>query len=161
MKKYVHKRSINNPSEEYISLHDVRISQIKKNKRGIGFICEDPYTVVKEGIIYSVSKGSVHFEGVDFSDCECYVFYGKASSEGEMLVGVPITVSEINNFLKKKNSTIELNEEYVSYSGILFHGDLRPYQEGLGVDWKHVVIKIISNTIIEYSGIIDQERPEN
>ena len=143
------------PSEEFVSLHDVNVSQIKKTKKGIRLICKDPFTVVRQGTAFCVFEGSVLYEGAENYDCECYVFYGKATSEGEMLVGIPIDIRFLNRFLRDNKNTIEIYEEYYGYSGTLLKGNLRPYEEGLGVDWKHVIIHIRVNSNIIYTGIMN------
>ena len=151
-RKYSYTKPIVSTSKEYVTMHDVNIKQIKKGKKGILLVCQDPFTFVKDGKTFYVSDGNVLFEGAESYDCECHAFYGKATSNGEILVGIPVTINELNQYLVQNNYTIEIHEEYYNYSGTLLKGLIRPYQDDLGIDWKYKVIRIMLNTTIKFSG---------
>ena len=144
---------------EFVSLHDVNISQIKIVKNGIRLVCQDCFTFEKEGKVFLVSKGTVLYEKAKSYDCRCYALCGKSSSIGEILFGIPITIKELNDYLSNNNSTIELFEEYYSDTGeVLLRGSVEPYKEDLGMDWKYVIIKIMTNAAIKYSGFIEDNK---
>ena len=154
--KYTFTKPKYSMQEEYVCLHDTNISAIKKVKSGIKLVCSDCFIVGKEGKEFYASKGEVLFEGIGIDDCKIIILYGKATSKGELLAGIPVNLEELNQYLTRNAATIEIYEEFYGYTGAWLKGNIikRNNKETFGIDWTHVIIRILENTSIHYSGYI-------
>ena len=154
MKEYFFTTTKEQIPEEFVSLHDVQIERILSRDNTVVLTCRNCYQVVKSGKVSFVKNGVISIKGFSPSDYSCHVFYGKPTAAGEVLIGLPISLEEMDCFLQESNTVIELFQEYYSPTGILFKGNIFPLQITLGgVSWKHVTIEIMENPTIEYTGL--------